>query len=300
MDKRYQVFVSSTYADLQEERQQVMQALLKLDCIPSGMEPFQAANDDQCTLIRRVIDDCDYYMVIVAGRYGSTGPDGLSSTEMEYRYALEKGKPIIGFLNKDPGAIPAARRETTEDGQRKLGTFRQLVRKKMCRYWDSPANLESQVSRSLAKLIKNNPAVGWVRGNPVMDATAAEEILRLRKRIQVLESGLEKARPKAPEGIEHLSSAAEEVQSWFKDLSEGRKDFWSAVHKKYKRRDISKEKVMALVDFGLRSTRGSYKRMAAKLRLKNKDYRRFMDFLRRSECLLDFRPYRKLAATSES
>jgi hypothetical protein len=36
MDKRYQVFVSSTYADLQDERQEVMQALLELDCIPAG------------------------------------------------------------------------------------------------------------------------------------------------------------------------------------------------------------------------------------------------------------------------
>ena len=98
----------------------------------------------------------------------------------------------------------------------------------------------------------------------------------------------------------HDSSAAEDVQSWFKDLSEGRKDFWSAVHNRYKRRDISREKVMALVDFGLRSTRGNYKSMAAKLRLKGKDYRRFMDFLRRSECHLDFRPYRKLSATNES
>ena len=89
MDKRYQVFVSSTYADLQEERQEVMQALLELDCIPAGMELFPAANEDQWTLIKKVIDDCDYYMVNLAGRYGSIGPDDLSYTEMEYRYALE-------------------------------------------------------------------------------------------------------------------------------------------------------------------------------------------------------------------
>ncbi|HDV1518665.1 TPA: DUF4062 domain-containing protein, partial [Salmonella enterica subsp. enterica serovar Aberdeen] len=38
MDKRYQVFVSSTFADLEEERQEVMQALLELDCMPAGME----------------------------------------------------------------------------------------------------------------------------------------------------------------------------------------------------------------------------------------------------------------------
>ena len=54
MDTRYQVFVSSTFEDLQEERQEVMHALLELDCMPSGMELFPAANDDQWTLIKKV------------------------------------------------------------------------------------------------------------------------------------------------------------------------------------------------------------------------------------------------------
>ena len=96
------------------------------------------------------------------------------------------------------------------------------------------------------------------------------------------------------EARSHSSTVADDVQSWFNDLSQGRKDFWSAVHNRYKRRDISREKVVALVDFGLRSTRGNYKRIAAMFRLKGSDYRRFMDFLRRNDCLLDFRPYRKL------
>jgi len=94
------------------------------------------------------------------------------------------------------------------------------------------------------------------------------------------------------------ATAADEVQTWFKDISEGRKDFWSAIHNRYKCRDISREKVVAFVDYGLRSTRGSYKTMASMFRFKEHDYRRFMDFLRRHDCLLDFRPYRKAGAAS--
>src|SRR4249919_820551 len=106
MEKRYQVFVSSTYKDLQEERQEVMQALLELDCIPAGVELFPAANEDQWTLIKKVINDRDYYIVIIAGRYGTIGPSGQGYTEMEYRYAIDSGKPVIGFLHADPPSLP--------------------------------------------------------------------------------------------------------------------------------------------------------------------------------------------------
>lgn len=205
MDKRYQVFVSSTYADLQDERQEVMQALLELDCIPSGMELFPAANEDQWTLIKKVIDDCDYYIVIVAGRYGSLGKDGLSYTEMEYRYALERKKPVIGFVHKDPGSLPAKRCEQTTEGKRKLEEFISLVKQKMCSPWDSPADLGGKVSRSLIKLIKSEPAVGWVRGDLVPDASAAEEILRLRKQVEDLEARLMAVREQAPEGTDSLA-----------------------------------------------------------------------------------------------
>lgn len=182
-----------------------MQALLELDCMPAGMELFPAANEDQWTLIKKVIDDCDYYIVIVAGRYGSVGPDGRSYTEMEYRYAIESGKPAIGFIHKDPGSLPASRCEQSDEGKAKLDAFRALVQRKMCRFWDSPADLGSQVSRSLVKLIKTHPAVGWVRGDLVPDVAAAEEILRLRNRIEELQGRLAAASRQAPEGTASLA-----------------------------------------------------------------------------------------------
>lgn len=204
MDKRYQVFVSSTFADLQDERQEVMQALLELDCIPSGMELFPAANEDQWTLIKKVISDCDYYMVIVGGRYGSIGPDGLSYTEMEYRHAVDLGKPILGFVHKDPSQIIAHKTEVSEEGKARLEAFRGLVKTRMCRFWDSPSDLGSQVSRSLVKLIKSHPAIGWVRGDLVPTESANAEILKLRRTIEGLEQKLSSSALEAPEGTSKL------------------------------------------------------------------------------------------------
>lgn len=45
MNKRYQIFISSTYEDLKEERQKVTQAILKLYHFPIGMEMFHADNE---------------------------------------------------------------------------------------------------------------------------------------------------------------------------------------------------------------------------------------------------------------
>ncbi len=210
IDKKYQVFVSSTYTDLLEERQEIMHALLELDCIPAGMELFPASNEDQWSLIKGVIDDCDYYIVVIGGRYGSLSSTGVSYTEMEYRYALETNKPVIGFLHKDPEAISKKHSEKTEEGQKKLNDFRKLVQKKMCKFWTSPQELGSVVSRSLISLQRKFPGTGWVRGNMVPSKDASLEILSLKKEIENLQIKLNEARTQAPEGS-HLFAQGEDT-----------------------------------------------------------------------------------------
>jgi hypothetical protein len=209
MDKRYQVFVSSTYLDLTDERQEVIQALLELDCIPAGMEMFPAADEDQWSLIKKVIDDCDYYIVIIGGRYGSLSTSGISYTEMEYDYAVEKGKPVIGFVHKDPSSISVSKTEQSEEGKAKLEVFREKVKRKVCRNWATPAELASVVSRSIVKLKSSRPAIGWVRADLVPNEDATQEILRLRRKVEELETSLEKTRLQAPEGIQELSQGDE-------------------------------------------------------------------------------------------
>lgn len=191
MDKKYQVFVSSTYVDLLEERKEVIQALLELDCIPIGMELFPASDDDQWTFIKSVIDDCDYYVLVLAGRYGSCSESGIGYTEMEYRYALESGKPVIAFLHKDPRSIPAKFTETDPELNKKLEAFRDLAQKKLCKFWETPAELAGIVGRSIVQLKKRSPAVGWVKADLVPSEDSAQEILRLKNEIERLKEELE-------------------------------------------------------------------------------------------------------------
>jgi hypothetical protein len=216
VDKRYQVFVSSTFDDLQAERQEVMHALLELDCIPAGMELFPAANQDQWALIKRVIDECDYYLVIVAGRYGSIGPDGIGYTEMEYRYALEQQKPILGFVHKEPESLPAKRTEATDDGKQRLRAFRDFVRQKPCKMWTSASELGSVVSRSLVHLIKTTPAVGWVRASELPDQDLVRENAKLRQRVDELERDIRAFAERGPNEADGFAQGEDRITIPFK------------------------------------------------------------------------------------
>ncbi|NLK66662.1 MAG: DUF4062 domain-containing protein [Campylobacteraceae bacterium] len=211
MDKKYQVFVSSTYTDLKDERQEVIKALLELDCFPASMEFFPSTDDDQWTLIKQVIDDCDYYIVIIGGRYGSLSSEGISYTEKEYRYALETGKPIIAFLHEDPDSLPKNKSELNPETSNKLEEFKELVQKKMCKYWKDAVDLGSVVSRSFIKLQKSHPAIGWVKGNLVPEKDSSIEILELKREIERLKQQLEDAKTKAPKGSENLAKGDDEV-----------------------------------------------------------------------------------------
>ena len=128
MIKKHQIFVSSTFLDLQREREIALDAILRLEHLPSGMELFPSTHDDPLKYIKRVIDDCDYYLLIVGGRYGSTAEDGISYTEKEFDYALAKGLPIVACVRQDIAVLPAASRETDPTKAAALERFRGLLK----------------------------------------------------------------------------------------------------------------------------------------------------------------------------
>jgi Domain of unknown function (DUF4062) len=111
MEKRYQVFLSSTFKDLEDERRLVVRSLQELYCIPAGME-FFPAEEKQWKLIKRVMDDSDYYILIIGARYGSLTPSGISYTEKEFRYAKTTRKRVLAFVHEDPGSLPVNRSDT--------------------------------------------------------------------------------------------------------------------------------------------------------------------------------------------
>lgn len=211
MDKKYQVFVSSTYEDLQDERKAVIEALLQMNCFPVGMEYFNAADDSQWDVITSLIDECDYYVLIVAGRYGSIDEaTGISYTQKEYEYAIKQGVPTISFVHKDINQLPKGKVESETDALMKLDEFKKEISKKLWQAWDNKDSLASAVVLSLNKLIKTKPRTGWVR-YVSLSAEANKQILALKEENEALKAKLKQVEEEDPKGIENLQQGEDKV-----------------------------------------------------------------------------------------
>lgn len=220
MEIKHQVFVSSTYRDLEEERRSVIHALLELDCIPAGMELFPATDEDAWSLIKEVIDGCDYYILVIAAKYGSIGPNGISYTEMEFDYAVAQDKPIIAFLHENPESLPSAKCEKTESMQEMLEKFREKAKTRHCKFWSSPEDLGGKVSRSLVQLRKRHPSPGWVPGKFAATEAMLREIQELRAKLAQYELDAVLGNASAPVGAANLAQGKDRVELEVRLISE--------------------------------------------------------------------------------
>lgn len=209
MDKKYQVFISSTYLDLKDERAMVLRALLGMGyTIPAGMELFPATNSSQWTLIEKVILDCDYYILIVGGRYGSIVENEISFTMKEYDYAKAHGIPVLAFLRSDIDKLEKSKLDSGENLSR-LQRFRDRLEKELhCKFWSNDAELVRDVLLGLGNLIQEVPAVGWIRGDQASDPNVE---LQLRKEISDLKSSLDMKGQQAIE-IGNLANGKDETK----------------------------------------------------------------------------------------
>ena len=168
MNKKYQVFISSTFTDLKEERQDISRSILNLDHIPAGMELFPAIDEAQFEYIKKVIDDCDYYVLIIGGRYGSLSEGDVSYTEREYDYAVSRGLKVIALIHNDTGNIPVRNSDTDPEILRKLALFRaKAAEGRLARFWSERSGLRADFIESFTMTMSRFPATGWVRGNTV-------------------------------------------------------------------------------------------------------------------------------------
>lgn len=192
MNKKYQVFISSTYEDLKEERDQTIKAVLEMGHIPVGMEMFSAGDEEQWQLIARQIEATDYYVVIVGHRYGSETDEGISYTEKEYDYAKECGVPTLGFIIDNKAPWPHNKTDNDAHKKDKLDFFKIKVKSKLVHFWSNKEDLHGKVSISLIKTMNTHPRIGWTRSDEAIGPEITKEMSRLSTENANLRNEVEK------------------------------------------------------------------------------------------------------------
>ncbi|WP_373263923.1 DUF4062 domain-containing protein [Hungatella hathewayi] len=164
MEKRYQIFVSSTYRDLAKEREAVMDVITGMRCFPIGMESFPANDMKQFDYIKQLIDESDYYILILSHNYGTLAEDGYSYTEKEYDYALKKKIPVLAFIKREADGSYGDNLDEGVDKLKKLTDFRDKVMKnRLIAMWTDIGNLKYHVKNSLEEAFKSRKRTGWVK-----------------------------------------------------------------------------------------------------------------------------------------
>ncbi len=114
MSEKLHLFVSSVQKELEDERV-IVQNLLNTDpflsahCVPVLYEFEPASSGRALEGCLKSLDSCQAYLLIIAIEYGSL-VGGVSVTHAEYRFAKEKGLPVLAFIKgersvqRKPGA----------------------------------------------------------------------------------------------------------------------------------------------------------------------------------------------------
>lgn len=180
MRKKLQVFISSTFTDLQEERQIAVESVLNAGHIPAGMELFKSSDSTQKEVIKKWIDESDVYMLILGGRYGSIDEEtNKSYTHWEYDYAGEVGKPRFSVVIDEAALAEKVKvygMEVTERQHYQQYTiFRKEVLEKVSRFFTDSKDIKIAVLESLGEYQQDMSLNGWVAGSEIENSKKYEQ-----------------------------------------------------------------------------------------------------------------------------
>jgi hypothetical protein len=168
MERTVRVFVSSTWQDLQPERQAVERALQRMqDAGFSGMEYLGSRPDAPRDVCLKEVDCADVYLGIFAHRYGSLDPvSGLSMTEMEYRRARQRDIPCLIYFKDENVPVPPAFVE------RELDALKDELKANHTLSWfDNPDGLATAVVTDLHNWMVKR---GWIAPDTPLPSVIAE------------------------------------------------------------------------------------------------------------------------------
>jgi hypothetical protein len=211
VEKRFQVFVSSTQQGCTPEKKEVIEALLELDCLPCSNDYFTSPEGPQSALIQKMIDDADFFILIIGNDESPADGPWINKVMAEYEYAVSRDKPVTAFIYHNDTSQRASGIETNATDTKQFKKFKKELIDTMAILWSKVPELGALVSRLISQGRKYFPQAGWVRANMVHELVGRSKLssnkyIRTRERDGELVSTLTEA------PMEDLAEGDEQVE----------------------------------------------------------------------------------------
>jgi hypothetical protein len=182
--RKLQIFLSSTYEDLSDQRLTAMEAILAAGHIPAAMEQFAPGDETAWEKITAWIDESDAFILILGGRYGSIEPkSGKSYVQLEYEYVVEKKKPffalVVGDTHHEQRLREFGSRVDEREHQQKYKEFKGIVKQRLCGFWNDKKDIKAAIFQKLPEWAQRADLTGWVRSDEAADPEVTNELARL-------------------------------------------------------------------------------------------------------------------------
>jgi hypothetical protein len=175
--KKYHIFIGSTLDDLKNERRLLPRIVMELGHIPVTADCFDRTNGNDQLLIRKNLEECDYYLALVAHKISLPGEKSFMETECAW--AVKKGIPIIALIIDEKARWKAAKKEKDPEAVKKLEDFKKKLAAHVHETWLNASDLGQKAQNLLIQEMNLNPQTGWVCAAQAVDPSVANELSRL-------------------------------------------------------------------------------------------------------------------------
>ena len=212
MSKKYFVFISSTFEDLKAERRELIRIVSELGAVPVSMDAFDIAREDDRKIIRKAIEECDYFLNLTAYKRGAEAGKSFA-LELEYSWALKAGVQVLALVIGEKARWKASKKEKNAAAAKSLEAFKKRLQGHAHETWINLGDLKQKALVLLTREMNLNPRRGWVPSNLAVDASVANELSRLIRENEILRGQI------SMEGTDIVKEIREQIRHTLKILA---------------------------------------------------------------------------------
>ena len=215
MSKKYFVFISSTLEDLKAERRELIRLVSEMGSVPVTMDAFDISLDEDRKIIRKAIEDCDYFINITAHK-GGEAVGKASALEVEYSYAVKAGLPVLALIIGEKARWKDTKKEKKDAAKKALAAFKKRLENHTHDTWTNLGDLKSKAQTLLSREMHLKPRHGWVPANQAVEPYVANELCRLLNEVEALR------RHTKIDGMDFAKKIHEQIEQVLKVLAANR------------------------------------------------------------------------------